>query len=295
MRTALLLVLVAGSAAAAHAQRADTLTADDGWRMDLTASFRGNQAAHSNWQEGNVNALSFTALTEGTFDRVVGKFLTRQTLRLAYGLLQQDTLDFRKATDIVRYGVSAEIVTEDVVRPTAAFSLRSQFAPGYDYSPTESKYPTLPIVSGEPLKTSDALSPLVLTQSLGVSVRPGGGFVARTGLALKETVVQIERLRPVYGNALDQTIRTEAGLDAELSLDREVMEHVRIKSRLYAFQGFGMIGEEAPDLLLENGVVLEVNDLLNVAVDTSVLYDADISENLQLREVLAVGLTFDLL
>ena len=291
----LLLLLVVVLAAPVQAQKVDTLTAADGWRSSLVASLVGNQAAYSNWQEGGVDALAFTTQAEGSFDRVVGRVLVRQTSRLAFGLLRQDTLDFRKAADVIRYGVSAELATAAIVRPTAAFSLRTQFAPGFDYSPTAEEYPTLPITDGEELKVSDVFSPLVLTQSAGVSIRPGGGFAARTGLALKETVVGIERLRPVYGNALDKSVRVEAGLDAELSLEREVFENVLLRSRLYAFQGFTAIAEDAPDLLFENGLILKVNDLLNVQVDAAALYDADISDDVQLRESVSLGLTFSLL
>ena len=77
--------------------------------------------------------------------------------------------------------------------------------------------------------------------------------------------------------------------------EREIMENVRLRSRLTAFQGFGALGQQAPDLLFENGLVLKVNDLINVSLDTSALYDRDISADLQLRETVALGVTFDLL
>ena len=289
------LLALALFATSASAQDADTLTAADGWRSSLVASLAGNQASYSNWQEGGINAVAVTASAEGAFDRVVGRVLTTQRTRLALGVLRQDTLDFRKAIDVARYAVSAELATDDPFRPTASFSARSQFAPGYDYSPTEEDYPTLPIIPGHELKVSDAFSPLVLTQSAGVAYRPGNGFLARTGLALKETIVAIDRLRPVFGNGPDQAVRTEVGIDAEVGIEREVMENVILRSRLYGFQAFGQIGNEAPDVLFENTLVLKVNDLLNVTIDGAALYDADISGDLQLRESVAVGIAVALL
>ena len=280
---------------AAAQEKADTLRAADGWRSSLVAQFQGNQAAYSNWQEGGVNALAFTASTEGTFDRVVGRFLTSQTVRLAFGLLRQDTLSFRKAVDVVRYGVTAETASDQAFRPFLGFSLRTQFANGFDYDPTPEEYPSLAVVPGREVRVSAFAAPLILTQSAGVAYRPGGGFVARTGLALKETVVSVRELRPVYGNGLDQTVRTEVGVDLETVYEREIMENVRLRSRLTAFQGFGALGQQAPDLLFENGLVLKVNDLVNVSLDTSALYDRDISADLQLRETVALGVTFDLL
>ena len=284
---------LAGPAAAQD--KADTLRAADGWRSSLVAQLQGNQAAYSNWQEGGVNALAFTASAEGTFDRVVGRFLTSQNVRLAFGLLRQDTLSFRKAADVVRYGVTAETASEQAFRPFLGFSLRTQFANGYDYDPTPDEYPSLVVVPGQEVRVSAFAAPLVLTQSVGVAYRPGGGFIARTGLALKETVVSIRELRPVYGNGLDETVRTEVGVDLETVYERELMENVRLRSRLTAFQGFGSIGSQAPDVLFENGLVLKVNDLLNVSLDTSALYDRDISADVQLRETVALGVTFDLL
>ena len=280
---------------AASAQEADTLTVDDGWRSSLVASLTGNQASFSNWQEGGVDALAATASLDGSFDRVVGAFLMTQDLRLALGVLRQDTLDIRKAIDVARYEATAEVNSERAIRPAAAFLFRTQFAPGYDFTPTADEYPSLVVVPGEELKVSDAFAPLVMSQSVGLAYRPGGGFVARTGLALKETVVSIERLRPVHGNALDHPVRVQAGLDAELGLDRELMENVRLKSRLSAFQAFGQVGDEAPDVLFENVLLLKVNDLLNVRLDAAALYDADVSPDVQFREVVSVGVSVALL
>ena len=282
-------------ALAPRAQEPDTLTAADGWRSSLVASLAGNQAAFSNWQEGGVDALAATASIDGGFDRVVGAFLTTQDLRLALGVLRQDTLDVRKALDVARYEATAEVASERPLRPAAAVVFRSQFAPGYDYAPTADEYPSLVVVPGQELKVSDAFSPLVMSQSAGMAYRPGGGLVARLGLALKETVVGIERLRPVHGNALDQPVRVEAGVDAEVALERRLMENVTLRSRLAAFQRFGQIAEEAPDAVFENVLLLKVNSLLNVRVNADALYDADVSPDVQLREVLSVGVSVALL
>lgn len=282
-------------ASAPLARNADTLRAADGWRSSLTASLAGSQAAYSNWQEGGLNALAVMASAEGTFDRVIRRTLTTQSVRTAFGLLRQDTLDVRKAPDLIRYDLSAELASDNPIRPAAAFGARTQFAPGYDYSSDADRYPSLPVVPGEAVKVSDVASPLVLTQSVGVADRPGGSIRARTGLTVQGTLVRIERLRPVYENDLGQPLRTEMGVDAEAVFEGPVLENVGLRSRLYVFQGFGQVGEEPPDALFDNTLALRVNRLLNVKVDAAVLYDADVSRDVQLKEVVAIGLTFDLL
>jgi len=293
MRRLVLLAALVG--VPVFAQDADTLTADDGWRRALIATLAGNQATFSNWQEGGVDALAATASLDGRFDRVVGVVLTKQSLRMALGVLQQDTLSVRKALDVARYAASAEVMHGHAVRPAASLTVRTQFAPGYDYSPDSTKYPSLVVVPGQSLKISDAFSPLILSQTAGIAWAPGGGFVARVGLGLKETVVAIPRLREVQGNAPDQAARIEAGVSTELLLKRPLMDNVSIESRLTSFQGFGQLGQTAPDALFETTLLLKVNTLLNVTIDTAAMYDADVSPDVQLREALSVGISVGIL
>ena len=274
------------------AQDADTLSAEDGWRSSLVTQLSASQAAFSNWQEGGINALAVSVSGDGQFDRVFGRVLVTQEARAAYGILKQDTLEARKAEDIARYRLTADVLTNGVFRPTASVGLRTQFTPGYDYSPDAADYPTLVLNPGERLKVSDLFAPAQLTQSAGLAYVPGGGFEARLGLGLKETVVGIQRLRPLYGNDPDEAIRIQAGVDAEAKLTREIAPNVLFKSRLGAFQAFNQIGNVAPDIIWENTIAMKVNEFLNVTLDTATIYDQDISDDLQLKEVLSVGVSF---
>ena len=296
MRTSLTLLAAALvlSAAPALAQDADTLTAEDGWRSSLVTQLSASQAAFSNWQEGGINALAVSVSGDGQFDRVLGRFLVTQEARAAYGLLKQDTLDARKAEDVVRYLLTADMLTGGAWRPTASVGMRSQFAPGYDYSPTAEDYPDLvaSIVPGERLKVSDFAAPAQFTQSAGMAYVPGNGFEARLGLGLKETLVSIERLRPVYGNDPDEALRIQAGVEAGAKLTREIAPNVLLKSRLGAFQAFNQVGNAAPDIIWENTLAMKVNEFLNVNLDTATIYDQDISDDLQLKEVLSIGVSF---
>lgn len=278
----------------ARAQQPDTLTAEDGWVRDLTASLAASQAAYRDWQEGGVNALAATALAEAAFDRRVGLVRLHHEARAAFGVVQQDTLPVRKADDQVRYGFAAEW-RGGLVRPAVGLTARSQFAPGYDVSPDSADYPTLTVVPGQALRVSAWGSPAVLTQSVGVALHPGGGVTGRVGVALKETLVGIARLRPLFGNAPDQFLRFQAGLDAEVRVDRPLVSNVRLRSRATFFQAFNEVGDVAPDVLGEATLLLRVNTLLQVTLNGAALYDADVLDRLQLRQSLAVGLTLDLL
>lgn len=276
----------------------DTLTEAHGWLTDLGLGLNLTQAGYSHWQEGGLNTLAATANVAGLFGRVIGDFQQRHELRLSYGVIRQDTLEIRKAVDLIRYGFDLQYMGfGGAWRPSFSTELRSQFAPGYDYDPKLDKYPTLEdlIVPGERLKVSDFFSPALWTQSLGVAYEPGGWFRARTGLGLKEMIVGIERLRPIYGNELDEPIRVQAGLDAMFEVRGEPFTNVGFQSRLTLFQAFTSISDQVPDAMWETTVVLRVNSWLTVNGEFVALYHPDVLDRIQLKEVLSIGLNITIL
>lgn len=293
----LLVALVLGGSARAQPAVVDTLSEDYGWHTEIRSTLNLSQAAYANWQEGGLNALAATVNTTGRFARVRRGFRQRHDVRLAYGVLRQDTLAVRKAVDVLRYGFDLQLPAPGAWRPTLAAELRSQLAPGFDYDPSPRRTPALEafIVPGEPLKVSDALAPATVVTSAGLAFEPDGGFRARAGLAARHTMVHIRRLRPVYGNRLDQPIRTQAGLDALVELRRDVVENVRLQSRLTAFQAFTEFAEAAPDALWENLIRYRLNRWLSVDLELVLLYDRDVSNRLQFKETLSVGIVWDVL
>lgn len=279
----------------AAAQEADTLTVEDGWVNALAASLAASQTAYGDWEEGGVDALAATALAEGAFDRFTGRLRLHHEGRAAFGIVQQDTLPVRKADDQVRYGFAAEWRTGGLLQPSLSLTAQSQLAPGYDVSPDSADYPTLAVVPGRSLRVSAFGSPALFTQSLGAAARPAAGVLLRAGVGLKETVVGIARLRPVYGNAPDEAVRLQAGVDAEARFERPLTPGVRLRTRATAFQASNQVGNVAPDLLGELTLALRVGGVFQVALDAAALCDADVLDHVQRRQTLGVGVTLDLL
>lgn len=278
-----------------RAQDAPPLTEEEGWRRALTGQLSFSQAAYRNWQEGGLNALSLTAGTAGRFARLRGGFQQTHDARLALGVVKQDTLDVRKAVDVIRYAFDLQYTGTGVFRPTFATELRTQFAPGFDYDPKPEDYPSLVVAPGTRLKVSDFFAPAVWTQSLGVTYDPGRWYTVRLGLGAKETFVLIERLRPVHGNAPDEAVRLQAGLEALAEARKELFEGVLWRSRLNLFQAFNQLDSAAPDLVFENLLQLKVNDWLSTNLELVTLYDKDVSNEIQLKEVLSIGVAISIL
>ncbi|MEM8560257.1 MAG: DUF3078 domain-containing protein [Bacteroidota bacterium] len=296
--TLLALLLAALLPLTAFAQEEDEpLTEADGWQSSLVGTLAGSQAAYDNWAEGGINSIAFTAQADGLFQRVNGAFLQVHEFRGAFGQVKQDDVDWRKAVDQLRYAFNLQYQGTGDWQPTFVFEARSQFAPGIVFDAAPADFPIL--LAGQTenvaeLKTSDFLSPAYLTQALGVTYDRGAWYRARLGLGLRQTIVAIERLQPVYGNDPGSAVRLEAGVDALLQARRQIAENVLLTSRLSAFYSFSET-DAAPDFLWENAIVMKVNDFLNVTLEGALQYDRNFSEDLQLKQVLSVGVSYALI
>jgi hypothetical protein len=275
----------------------EPLTEAEGWRTSLVGQLAFNQAAYSNWQEGGLDALAFTVGTTGRFARLLGDFKQVHNVRLSYGVVKQDTLQLRKAADLIRYGFQLQYTGTGDFQPTFATDLRTQFAPGYDYKPDSTTYPSLAdrIVPGERLKVSDFFAPATWTQTLGVTYDPDAWYKVRLSLATKETFVLIDRLRRVYGNRPDQVVRVQAGMEFLAEVQREMASNVLFTSRLSLFQAFTEFDSAAPDIVFENLLQLKVNDWLNTNLEFVAMYDENVIDEIQIKEALSVGVAIALL
>lgn len=273
----------------AQAQEADTLAAEPAWNVDVIGKLSGSQAGYRNWQEGGINTLAVTTGLDAKARRTVGNWAQTHEARLAFGLVKQEQSEVRKADDLIRLSAALQYAGAGFFRtfnPTIAIAARSQFAAGFNYDKNPFTGDTRP----PPVKVSDFFSPATFTQTVGLAYDPAPWFKQRFGLAAKETVVRIERLRPLYGVPSDRSVRMEVGMESKTEFDREVVENVRLKSSLGLFAAFNK--PDLPDLIWENLVAMKVNAWLGVNLEFAALYDRDVSRALQMKEVLSVGVSF---
>ena len=271
---------------------ADTLGA---WDLSLSSKLSASQAAYSNWTEGGINTLAVLAGLSGTANRTGRRWEQTYDLRLSFGFIKQDSLGTRKADDLIRLGAALQYEGDGFFHhfnPTVAAEARTQFAAGFNYDAVPPELaPALGPAPRLPVKVSGFMSPGVFTQTVGLTYDPRPWFSQRFGLSSKQTVVSIRRLRPLYGLALNDQARIEAGLASTTAFDRALFENVRLKSTLGLFAAFNETGQ-LPDATFENILAMQVNDWLGVDFELTTLYDRDISDEIQLKEILSVGVTF---
>lgn len=286
----LLLLLLAHPAAA---QESDAVEAADTaetpvWETHLMGRLSGSQVGYHNWTEGGVNTLAATSALEGKATGTTPNWQQTHEMRLVFGIVKQDTLALRKAEDVIRLRSTLQYRGNGffkTLNPTVAVEANSQFAAGYNFKKN-------PFEDGRepPVKVSDALAPAAFTQSIGLTYNPRPWFNQHVGIASKQTVVTIKRFRPLYNLAPREMVRVELGVESRTRFEKEVFENVRYKSSLGLFAAFNKAN--VPDLLWENLVAMKVNSWLGVNLEFTTLYDRDLSDAIQVKESLSIGLSF---
>lgn len=278
--------MFAGSAYAQETED-DTLAVGE-WANQLTGIVSGSQTGFQNWQEGGVSSLSVSAGISGRSIGVTQNWKHRYEARLAIGGVRLSGREFRKSHDIIRAETSWLYRGTDffsTFQPTIALVGRTQFAPGYNYQ-------TNPFGDGRelPVKVSDFFSPAIFTQTVGLTYEYGNWFLQRVGLAGKEAVVVDRPLRPVFGVAPDRLARVEVGLETQTGINLLILENTRFESSLTLFKSFGETA--LPDMFWENLLHIKANQWLTTNVEVVLLYNEDVSRQLQLKEVISLGVTF---
>lgn len=272
------------------------------WMHDVSGRLNFSQAAYKDWEEGaGNNSLALTANLGGSAARRGERWIQAHELRFAFGLINQEGQEVRKAEDEILWNSSIRYEGNGFFRvfnPTIAADLRTQFAKGFDYTgnPFEGEVdetdPRTDLTP--PVETSEFFSPAFITQSIGLTYEPFTGFTMRLGAAAKQTVVAEKDFRVLYGVDESKAVRVEAGTEFASSFDRKLTENIQYRSQLSVFFSFNQT-ENLPDARWDNTINLEVNEWLSTDLQFVALFDRDISRAVQLKETISVGVSFTLI
>lgn len=277
------IMMVATPAASQSFNIPDTLA---GWDQSWVASLNGSQAAYSNWAQGGVSSISGTASSVFTMKYREGLFSYGFRTNLKYGQSNVQGEGVIKTDDVI------EIINRFNYRFTengnfsgyGNINFRTQFDEGYEYS-TEEGVPDEFI--------SDLFAPAYIMEGVGVSYAPSDAFSFESGLALKQTIVTDDELKPKYRVDPDKDIRGEGGLTTGINFEQEVFENIFYSSALETFTNF-LIPVSETDVKWSNEVVGQINSLVSASFQFELRYDNDFSRKIQLKQVLSAGISVSL-
>lgn len=268
----------------AGAQEAQPEEPDYGWKNQIVGNLNLTQASFSNWEQGGENTLAWQVALSTNFELDQKKYNWANSGKFTLGFAKIEGSEARKSADEINI---ESVVTRKVskyLNPFAAVTAKTQFVSGFRYAEDDTK-----------TKISKFLDPGYFTQSVGLGYKPNEIIKTRVGAMLKETITSDFPV-PFTDDPATETIektRVEPGISSVTDFKRQFAENVLVASKLDIFSDLEAF--ERIDVLWENDVILKVAKFINVNVEFDLLYDKDVSDDRQIRQVLSVGFTYSFL
>lgn len=257
----------------------------EGWETTWNVGISGSQASYSNWSQGGVNNIAATGRTTFTTVYSRNKFAYGFLFHSRFGKTKVQDEGIRKIDDRLfilnrfLYDLGNE---ESEFKLFSNIKMRTQFDDGFKYGAGE---------NGTDLKISGFLSPAYFNQDIGIAYIPSENFSVEAGLGLQQTYVKDRELGPTYGLEDGDRIRSEAGFTIGSGFKSEFATNITYSGTLNTFTSFGR-SVKSTDVQFSNSLIGKINDFLNASVSLDFVYDDDFSNELQIAQVLSLGILY---
>lgn len=278
------MMLMIGAGAAIFAQDAKVDKPEPpkyGWQKSLVGAVNFTQTSLNNWQQGGEDSWNWQLDLNGKFVNDQEKTNWANTGKVSYGRTKVGDAESVKSADEIFWESVLAYKLGVLVNPYVAVTGRSQLTKN---NPGE--------------KDSKFLNPGYFTESFGVGLQPSKALKTRLGLAFKQTLTTGEEFAVNWSDDKDtpgdiEKVRSEVGLESVTDYSRKMAENIVYTSKLEMFSNLEAADEI--DVRWDNLLSAKVSKLINVSFNVQLFYDKDIDLKRQIRQVLAVGLSYSFL
>lgn len=242
-----------------------------------------SQIALSNWTQGGDNAITWTAILNGSLRYYSEDWKFRNNLTAAYGRTKLGSQNFRtNDNDLYLESVLSKNI-DWAVNPYFSNSVRTAISTGYDYGVD----PAVAIAG--------FFDPGYVTQSLGFLYEKDKILTTRLGIALQETFTNKHNSYSDDPNTTDkiEKFKLETGIESVTNFEYTIAQNLLFQSNLRLFTRFKSL--DVWDVRWGSAIVAKVNDFLNVNLTALVIYQKDQSPKTQLKQALQLGFVYTLL
>ena len=270
----LLFVLVHGI----NAQETDTTKAKP-WKVGTVFNATLAQTSLSNWAGGGENSLSLSGLSNTTANYAKDKISWENAFDFAYGIIKQGDASVDKSDDKIEISSKLGRQLKSHWNLAADVEFRSQFSPGYESGILISKF----------------LAPAYVVSTIGLEYKPSEDFfILISTLTGKTTLVLDDNLSDAgaYGVDPGDKIRNELGSYLKSMLKVDLMENISLQTKLNLFSSYKKTLDQI-DVSWETLLLMRVNKYITTNFNTHLIYDEDVTTDVQFKEVLSVGVAFE--
>ncbi len=248
------------------------------WDIRFRAGLNGSQAYYREWAQGGVDRIAVVATSVFSGVYTDGPYQYAFRLDLRYGQTRVNRDAFRKSEDLIRLrNQFRRRFTDERFSLTANVNFETQFDKGYDrsFENVQSRF----------------LAPGTLIQTIGLSFDPDSYIESTVGVSLRQTFMRDTSLSERYGLDEGSWFRNEAGFTVIISYEREIWKNVTYTGYIETFsnQQKSLL---STDVNFTNELVGRINNYLSTNFEFSFQYNDDITNALQIKQILSVGVNY---
>jgi hypothetical protein len=258
-------------------------TLDEGWNLKAVTSANLSQVSFENWVQGGENSLSYTASAISNATHLAEQTQWSNFLKLTFGQSRLGDAGLRKTDDEIYFETLLVFLVWEEINPYAAVTLRTQFAPGYQYPDDE-----------EAFQVSAFFDPAYLTQGAGLRWAASSLVTVRLGVGARQVVTsQFPEYADDPETAEVENVRIDGGLESVATLTWNFAENMLLASRLELFSAFNHLDRVI--VRNDNVISAKVNDFLSVNFNIQFVNDVTVSPKTQIKQTFGIGFSYTVL
>lgn len=254
-----------------------------GWTHQLVAGANLTQVAFKDWAQGGQNALAYTVWLNGNSTQDMEKTNWSTGYRFAFGQARLSDQGLRKTDDEIFLESLLIYKLWTYINPYASFIARTQFAQGFEYP------------QGTEVEVSRFFDPASFTQSAGAAFKPIPEVVTRLGIGVREVVAS--RFARLYTDdpltADTEKVKVRGGIESVTNVEWTFAENMQFKAGLELFAPLKTLDEII--VRSDNSISAKVNKYITVGFNVQLINDVTTTRRTQIKQVLAIGLSYNLL
>ena len=248
-----------------------------------------NQSSFSNWNAGGNNNIGVIGKINYNLSYKKDRHYLENLLQLGYGFVAAEGQSTRKTEDYINLATNYGYEIGGNYYLSAGYQFLSQFTPGFNYTLTPD-----PVYED---RVSKFMAPGYLNAGVGISYNPKENFqVIFRPANGKFTFVTDPHLQKAgkYGLEHDgQAVRTELGAMLNFLYRLKIYEDINLTNQLNFFSNY-VHHPERVDINYAAVLNMKFNKFISGVVSLDLLYDHDQVQNLQLKQTLGIGFTYNL-
>ncbi len=269
-------------AASAQGRKDDKDTVKFGWTHSLISTLNLSQVSYSNWVAGGSNALAYNLLIDGRSIYTESQASWTTNYKFSYGEARLGDLGLRKTDDKIDLESILAYPMSEHWDPYASVTFKSQFSTSYKYADDSAHTKT---------GVSAFLDPGIATEALGFSYHHAASFKSRLGLALRETFTNLYTVYTDDPNTPQiEKSKIEGGFESVTEVQLELDSNILFTGKLELFAPFktlDVITVRSDDL-----IEMKVNKYIVASIGIELINDKVVTPRTQIKEGIALGLTY---